>query len=121
MRSKTLIAATFALFLFGCSSNPAENNNSIAVGAHARLKGGSESAIVALDIETLSKFETAQAAKDEYGIKELLRSGGVFLIPNQTKVLVIDRQSVGAWKVRILEGEHANEAVWTDEAWMIKE
>jgi hypothetical protein len=111
------------LILSACSTPEAgsNSNNRVGIGSNVRLRGGSSSTVVAVSFDALDEFEKAQAAKDKYGIEQMGQAGKVFLIPNMTRAVVIDSQSVGAYKIRILEGDHVNEAVWTDEAWMTPE
>ncbi len=114
-----LAFAALGSFSVGCSTKSNNARPNIQIGSDVYLHGGSEAAIVAIDLESLREFENLQAAKDKFGIEQMGLSSKIFLVPNRTKVLVIDKPTVGACKVRILEGEHINEAVWTDEAWMV--
>ena len=74
--------------------------------------------IAAYDFEPLSQLATARLANDESRIKELSYSGKLFLVPNGTRVLVIENQNGGS-KVRVLEGERLNQEIWVDAKWVI--
>lgn len=85
-----------------------------SVGSEARLYGeGSAPFWVAVDEEAFEELMTAIAAKDNYGITELMLAGRVFIVQNNTRVLVLDQHAgLAATKVRILEGENTGMAGW---------
>lgn len=118
---------TFTLMLYllvvvswtACSvGSDSTTKNGIEAGSEAYLYQGSDTAFVAIDERSLSALEEALSAHDKTGFAELLQSGRVLHVPANTKVLVL---ATGlAVKVRILEGEYAGKAVWTDLAWITK-
>ena len=62
--------------------------------------------------------------KDKYGFIELVESGKVFSVPNNTRVLVLDYgggflDSTKS-KIRILEGPWTGTAGWVPEEWVVK-
>lgn len=71
----------------------------------------SQTSIVAVDEETHKAIVTASVAKDTYALSEFIVKGKAFLVPNCTKVKVID-QGYGRRKIRVSEGEQANKAGW---------
>jgi hypothetical protein len=115
-----LTSLTVIPFPIACSSS-SDTDNEIIVGSQAQLRGGPEATIVATDQDSIQAFVKAKMAKDEYGLRELVIAGKIFAIPNKTKVLVIDIGWVGEVQVRILEGQFAGKAVWTDFGWLTKE
>ena len=62
---------------------------------------------IASDENTFEQASKAEAAKDEQRLEELLRSEKIFLVPNGTKVRVLN---VGGTKaeIKILEGPYMN-------------
>lgn len=113
-----LVCWITVLLLIACSSSVDESKG-VRIGSEGRLRGGSESTVAALDYETLKELARAQYANDKHGIREISLSGRILLIPNGTKVLVIGGDW-GAYKVRILEGEHTSRAVWVDASSVIE-
>jgi hypothetical protein len=90
-------------------------------GEHLRLKAGGEVTPVAVNEASLREIETALAAKDEVGAIQLFGAGVVFNLPSGTEVLLIERgNNPFACRVRVLEGDHKNEAVWTDDGWLTR-
>lgn len=52
----------------------------------------------------------AVSANDEYGAGELVLAGLVFVVDDNTKIRIIETSFLGAYKVRILSGEHEGRA-----------
>ena len=59
--------------------------------------------------EAQEKFSKAALAKDTTGLTELVLDGEAFFVKSGTKVLVIDRGSLGVRKIRVLDGDFAGE------------
>ena len=74
------------LLLVGCGSE------SPSVGSEAILKASSGAQVVALadSIKSYDKWENAVVANDDWGLSELVAQGSVFVVPDRTRVLVID-------------------------------
>jgi hypothetical protein len=79
--------------------------------------GSLDKITVARTKDALDRFSRAAAKKDRYGFAELALRDEVFLVPNRTRVLVIDYGFV-THQVRILEGEHAGETGWVPREWI---
>lgn len=121
MRSWWILPAVVLAFLlcqWGCDARNANISNAqppISVGTEVYLRSERAVVVAASDTESLSALASAQTARDEYGIRELFAEGRVFFVPTNTRVLIIDVYwGAAAYKVRLLEGEHVNEAVWVD-------
>lgn len=69
--------------------------------------------------ETYDEFSKAQVADDKLDYLQMLGDGKIFLIPNCTKVKVID-SSFTLKKVRILEGEHLGVSGWMPFEFVVK-
>lgn len=78
---------------------------------HEDVTDCSQTSIVAVDEETHKAIVTASIAKDTYALSEFVVKGKAFLVPNCTKVKVID-QGFGRRKIRVSEGEQINKAGW---------
>ena len=72
---------------------------------------------IASDENTFEQASKAEAAKDEQRLEELLRSEKIFLVPNGTKVRVLN---VGGTKaeIKILEGPYMNRVVHVAVGWV---
>lgn len=110
----TIILAMIAVVLCVSSDGKTTTESGPSVGSEARLYGeGSAPFWVAVDEEAFKELMRAVAAKDNYGITELMLAGRVFIVQNNTRVLVLDQHpGLAATKVRILEGENAGMAGW---------
>src|SRR5215471_6621603 len=76
-------------------------------GSLAELSDDRQLLRIASDENTFEQVTKAEGAKDEQRLEELLRSEKIFLVPNGTKVRVLD---VGGTKaqIKILEGTYLN-------------
>ena len=108
----TIILAMIAVVLCISSDGKTTTESGPSVGSEARLYSeGSAPFWVAVDEEAFDELISAVVAKDNYGIMELTLAGRVFIVQNNTKVLVIE-PGFTKTKVRILEGENAGMAGW---------
>lgn len=75
---------------------------------------GLSSIWVAVDKESYNAFTKAFYAGDEHGYMELLLLGKVFMVENDTAVLVIDHWGFLdiAYRIRVLEGTHEGKGGW---------
>ena len=53
----------------------------------------------------------AKRVRDEYGMKELIFSGRIFAVKDQSTILIID-SSPTLYKIRVLDGEKEGKAGW---------
>lgn len=96
---------------------PATQGKNLSVGDEGMLNFNdnisdcSSEVVVGIDEETESAITNASLAKDEYGINELITTGKAFVVPNCTKVKIIDTK-VATLQVRILEGTQVNKSGW---------
>lgn len=81
------------------------------VGSEARLIVDSGTVLVAADEAAYKRFLTLAVADDTLGIADMVMQGQAFLVPNGTKVKVID-SGFARREVRILEGEHFGRSGW---------
>ncbi|HEY4498991.1 MAG TPA: zinc ribbon domain-containing protein [Candidatus Paceibacterota bacterium] len=70
---------------------------------------GQDQVLLTRTEEAQKTFAKAALAKDTAGLTELVLGGDAFFVKSETKVLVIDRGSLGVRKVRILDGDFAGE------------
>jgi|GEM_PF-2595721 len=68
--------------------------------------------ILATNQDNYDKFVKVLNADDKFGYMKMLRQNQLFIIPNCTKVKVID-SAFAVRKVRILEGEYFGTSGWT--------
>jgi hypothetical protein len=57
------------------------------------------------------------SANDDYGLKQMLKSGKCFMIEPGIKILLLESSGYGygyPWQFRVLEGRYKNKAVWLD-------
>lgn len=113
-KASQITSCILALLFFGCSTS-----GNLALGSNAYIKGAPSAAGVGTTLDDLKEWETALAAKDKYGGEELIASGKVLIVPNGTKVLIIDTHGGLAYNVRILEGQFINRSGWTDAEWLV--
>jgi hypothetical protein len=76
-------------------------------GSLAELSADRRLLRIASDEETFAQATKAEATKDEPRLDELLRSEKIFLVPNGTKVQVLDVGWTNA-KIKIREGPYMN-------------
>ena len=81
--------------------------------------GEAEYVPVSRDESTYERIIKSIVAHDEIGFKEEFDKGNAFLVKARTKAKVIDR-TIGSRKIRILEGDHKDEAGWIAMEWVIK-
>lgn len=75
-------------------------------------EGGSHFVLAPVDETVLREKEKLEAADDNLGLSLLSASGKVLLVPEGTKVKVLEaRQTHRAYEVRILEGEYFGETI----------
>ena len=84
---------------------------SVSAGQNGILKSSGELTPVALTEKNFDAWTSAQVAKDNLGIQQLLASGKVVGVKSGTKVLVIE-QATFKRKVRILEGKDKGLSGW---------
>jgi hypothetical protein len=84
------------------------------IGQEGRLDGSGSDVPVAVDVKALDELYQVFAAGDKLGLLDLVTSGRVFGVPDNTRVLVIDRAGFlgSRLKVRILDGDQAGMAGW---------
>jgi len=105
-----LLSVVFGLFglLSESDSKPSPSD----IGSTAILfVSESDEVPVCVDEEAFEELIKASVAKDDIGIAELLLLGKVFFVPNNTKVLVIDRDFAKR-QIRILEGDKFGRTGW---------
>ncbi|HNQ79119.1 MAG TPA: hypothetical protein PKJ37_10550 [Acidobacteriota bacterium] len=115
------IAAVILFFMFDCGKNndapTAKSDTYTANGLKSPgYKGklyssAAQTTLVAVDKKVLSELTRTLSSHDETGYYELLLSGKVYEVDNNTSVLILQTQ-YGAYEVRILEGERKNEKGW---------
>ncbi len=91
---------------------------SMSVGSEGRLYVDETSVVpLAVDEQAYDELTKAMAARDYYGIDELVSSGRVLHLPPNTRVLVLE---IGLFKkrVRILEGPSAGNAGYVAQGWV---
>lgn len=99
------------------ASVPEARRTPISVGTEAVLFiDGQEAIFVAVDEQALPELLGAVAAKDAAKVENLIRSGRVIQVANNTKVQVIEI-GAGKTKVRVNEGEHAMQTGWIVDRW----
>lgn len=69
----------------------------------------------------------ALKAGDDYGIVELARDEGLFLVPNHVQVIVLETATIQvegdeypAVKVRVIKGKAEGKAGWVPEKWLLE-
>lgn len=98
-------------------ASPTTQSKNLSVGDEGVLNFNdnvsdcSSEVVVGTDEETESTITKVSLAKDEYGITELITTGKAFVVPNCTKVKIIDTK-VTTMKIRIIEGTQANKSGW---------
>jgi hypothetical protein len=91
---------------------------SLALNTEARLYvSGLESIPVAVDENALSEMMNALPIGKNQGVDELIRSGRLFRIPNNTRVRIIEVGSA-KFRVRVLEGDSVALDGWVPERWV---
>lgn len=82
--------------------------------------GGAESIVLGADLEALNELARAREANDETGMKLLLLSGRIMLVPSGTRALVIDTDGwvIVDYKVRLLDSVLAGRAGWVRREWI---
>jgi hypothetical protein len=89
-----------------------------SVGSEARLHvDGLDTVMVAVDEQAFDEFTKASVAKDNIGIANLVLSGKLVEVPDNTRVLVVD-MGLFRRKVRVLEGTHVGLAGWVPYEWV---
>jgi 6-pyruvoyl-tetrahydropterin synthase related domain len=97
---------------------PEQRRTAISVGTEAVLfLDGQESVFVALDEQGLPELLGAVAAKENAKVDDLIRSGRVVRVANNTKVQVME-MAAGKTKVRITEGERVMQTGWVVDRWV---
>jgi hypothetical protein len=101
------------------TNTPSQNthNDKVALGGegtvnyHSNASDCSDTTLVANDEETENGIVRASIANDTYGMAEFVTDGKAFLVPNCSKVKVIDT-GVGTRRIRIEDGKQAGMAGW---------
>jgi len=75
--------------------------------------------ILGISKEAENQIIKASVANDEIGLANILMNGGIFFVPNCTKVKVIDI-NMFIRQVRILEGEQFGKSGWLPYEFVIK-
>ncbi|HJY86266.1 MAG TPA: hypothetical protein VKE24_05455 [Candidatus Acidoferrales bacterium] len=86
-------------------------------GSLAELSDDGPLLRIASDENTFEQASKAEAAKDEQRLEELLRSEKIFLVPNGTKVRVLNVDGTKAG-IKILEGPHMNRVGHVPVGWV---
>lgn len=91
-----------------------------AVGSQGRLYiDGSGNVIIAIDESALDEVSKARIAHDIQGLIELEQARRIFTVPENTKVLVIDKGFIGKTKIRIIsEGRFSGITGWVYTEWV---
>ena len=91
---------------------------SVPVGSEGRLSNnGAPKVPISIDEAAAKEWVKAEVANDQMGRAGLLMADRVFGVPNNTRVLVIDR-TFSRSQVRILEGEFAGRSGWVAYEWV---
>lgn len=88
---------------------PSSRSSLVTRGQEGRLDSGARIVAVAVDEEAFDAFTKAAVANDEIGIGQLITSGRIFTVPQNTRVLVLD-PGVLSTTVRILDGAHQSKS-----------
>lgn len=91
----------------------------VGIGEEGYISVPSPKAVIALTENGYKEITKIYLANDMIGVGDFLLSGKGFAVPNGTKVLVVDT-SVGARKVRVLEGDSIGESGWIAYEWVSK-
>ena len=83
--------------------------------------------VMAAYLQDFKSFMKARRASDDYGILELARDEGLFLVPNHVEVIVLETATVRieeedytAVKVRVIKGKTEGKAGWVPEKWVLE-
>lgn len=93
-----------------------------AIGAEGRVYiEGNDDVILATTKDDYEELAKALAARDTVGVQEMYVRGRVFLVKNETRVLVIDSAGffIQQRRVRVLEGPAKDRAGWIDSNFVI--
>jgi len=112
-----VILMAIVVLTAGESGSDAEQPN-ISIGSEARLVSESATPYVCTTQDTLDALLDAVAANDKAGFNQILMSDAVFAVPQDTLVLLVDRD-FGTYEVRILEGTHEGESGWVIEEMVV--
>jgi hypothetical protein len=97
---------------------PEPRRTAITAGSEAALYiEGQESVFVAVDEETLPQLIGAFAARDNDKVDSFVRAGRAVRVANNTQVQVLE-VAAGKMKVRLAEGDHANQTGWVVDRWL---
>ena len=105
----------------GKSEATKSTSGDVLIGEKGRLNDGGTGWIpVCVSKEALDKMTDAAAAHDNQGAENLIASGEVFMVPENTKILEIDEGGflASVRKVRILDGNWKGRAVWVPYEWV---
>jgi hypothetical protein len=84
----------------------------LGIGDDAHIQSASQVLAAPNEADLEAAFH-ARDVKDQVGLSALGQSGRVFVLINRTRVHVISA-APGRWKLRVIDGPHAGEAVWVD-------
>jgi hypothetical protein len=97
---------------------PEQRRTAISPGVEAVVFiEGQESVFMAIDEQGLPELLGAVAAKEDARVDDLIRSGRVVRVANNTKVQVME-MAAGKTKVRITEGERMMQTGWVVDRWV---
>lgn len=83
----------------------------IAVGDSCVIDSRSGITAVARHPSDFDDWFKAKRAGDEYGLKDLLFSGRIIAVNDQSTILIIDRTTT-LYKIRVLDGDKQGKAGW---------
>ncbi len=110
-----LVAVVVMIILSALSpSQPAQrrSNPTIpSVGAILQLYASTGAIPVGMTGNSLGELENAQVAQDGHGQAQLVRSGKILLVSNETRVRLL-RLGLFQYEVRILEGRYEGRKGW---------
>jgi hypothetical protein len=104
------------------SDNGKKTESAVGSGGHIGQESklhvaGLSLIMVAVDTDAYDELLKACVAKDNYGIGNLILSGRVFNVKNDTRILVLDL-GFAKTQVRILEGQKAGMSGWVPYEWV---
>jgi len=96
-------------------SPPAPQNRTekarIAIGDSCVIDSGQGLTAVARHPADFEDWYKAIRARDDYGLKELIYSGRILAVKDQSTILIIDSTAT-LYKIRVLDGDKQGKAGW---------
>ena len=105
------LIGTFSLVSAPKETAKAGIESFVAVGQPGRLLGDIGGVVLAATEEAIDKAMAASAENDTDSFGALIKSGQVFMVDDETKVLVVDEKS-GLKKVKIIDGPYSGKTGW---------